>query len=306
VVSRAQDGSGAAGLTDGELDRLADYLADALDPDDAAEVDRRLAGDHRWSAARAALVEADAAVRDLLAGPVAAAGPMPTEIAARLDETLRGLSGLPAAASTATEPKPNVSSLATARAKRRRFITAIATVAAGAVAVVGGLNVATAMTENTVQSTAVGGANGSPLGGEAAAASGVPPALMMDAPVYFASGTNYTSATLGRLSAPLAAAVSEVPPQNLTKDAIRSVPQVVRDRVPNALARLLDQAELSTCLRAVLATYAGSVTALDYASFAGDPALIVLVRQGKISTVVAVGPNCGRAGADQMGAAQAS
>ena len=306
-MSRAQDGSAAAGLTDGELDRLADYLADALDPDDAAEVDRRLAEDHRWSAARAALVEADAAVRDLLAGPVAAAGPMPADIAARLDETLRGLpaAATPGAATPATEPESNVSSLATARAKRRRFMTAIATVAAGAVAVVGGLNVAANMTENTAQSTAVGGANGSPLGREAAAAS--PPALMMDEPVYFASGTNYTSATLGRLSAPLAAAgVSEVPPQNLTKDATRSVPQMVRDRVPNALARLLDQAELSTCLRAVLAAHAGSVTALDYASFAGDPALIVLVRQGKISTVVAVGPNCGRAGADQMGAAEAT
>jgi hypothetical protein len=42
------------------------------------------------------------------------------------------------------------------------------------------------------------------------------------------------------------------------------------------------------------------VAVVDFARFEGDPALIMVVRNGAVSTVVAVGPDCGNGGADEL------
>ncbi|MDT5026135.1 MAG: hypothetical protein QOE61_2561 [Micromonosporaceae bacterium] len=332
-MSRAQGGSDAAGLTDEEFDRLADYLADALEPPDAAEVYRLVAEDPRWSTAHAALAEADAAVREILAGPIYAVGPMPADIAARLDDALRdvartshpsvtdmptprvsstaGLGSVTSSAtrSSATRSSPAGSSLAAARAKRRRFVTGIAAAAAAAVAIVGGLVVSANLFDRAQQSTAapqsaVDGA-GAPSKADVPAPSA---AAAPTEPVLLASGSDYSLTTLDQLSAPRTAfGVSPgVSAQDSAKhsNGIGPVPQAVREGAPEPLARLLDRAALSACLDAIRAINPGSVAAVDYARFAGSPALVVLVERGNTSTVVAVGPNCGRFGADQRGAAQ--
>jgi hypothetical protein len=340
VVSRAQGGSDAAGLTEEELDRLADYLADALDPQDAAEVHRLVAEDPRWSTAHAALTEADAAVREILAGPIYATGPMPADIAARLDSALRDVArtshpvtdvptprvssvagvgsitssaagsspaGSSPAASSPVASSPVASSLAAARAKRRRLVMGIAAAAAAAVAIVGGLAATTNLFDRAQQTTAGAGSaldsGGSPSRAEAAApsAAGAP-----NEPVFLASGNDYLMTTLGQLSAPHPAFSTSggVSAQDSAKQAIGPVPQPVREGAPAPLARLLDRAALSACLDAIRAINPGSVVAVDYARFAGSPALVVLVEQGNTSTVVAVGPDCGRSGADQKAAAR--
>jgi hypothetical protein len=45
--------------------------------------------------------------------------------------------------------------------------------------------------------------------------------------------------------------------------------------------------------------FPGVVTSVDYAQFAGQPALVVLVQQTGGRTAVAVGPDCGSTGPDQ-------
>jgi hypothetical protein len=333
VVSRAQGGSDAARLTEEEFDRLADYLADALDPQDAAEVHRLVAEDPRWSTAHAALAEADAAVREILAGPNYAVGPMPADIAARLDDALRdiartahpsvtdgpaprvsstaGLGSVTSSATTssATGSSPTTSSLAAARAKRRRFVTGIAAAAAAAVAIVGGLVVSANLFDRAQQTTAAPESAVDGAGAPNKADAPAPPAAAAPTePVFLASGSDYSLTTLGQLSAPRTAFGMSpgVSAQDSAKQSrgIGPVPQTVREGAPQPLARLLDRAALSACLDAIQTINPGSVAAVDYARFAGSPALVVLVERGSTSTVVAVGPDCGRSGADQKGVAQ--
>lgn len=69
-------------------------------------------------------------------------------------------------------------------------------------------------------------------------------------------------------------------------------------QVPAGLERLSGQSALAACLAAVAAPHPGSVTAVDFASFRGNPALVLVVEStGPGRTVVVVGPACGAAGA---------
>src|ERR1700730_979120 len=95
-MSEAWRGSDATNLTEAELDRLADYLADVLEPADAAEVALLVVDEPRWSVAHQALVTADNTVRTELADLATAGLTMPADVAARLDDALRGLTRTPA------------------------------------------------------------------------------------------------------------------------------------------------------------------------------------------------------------------
>jgi hypothetical protein len=187
------------------------------------------------------------------------------------------------------------------------LVTGIATAVAAAVAIVGGLAATTNLFDRAQQSTAGAGSamdnGGSPSRAEADAPSAAAAPIE---PVFLASGSDYSMTTLGQLSAPRPAfeASDGVSAQDTAKRGIGPVPQSVRKGAPTPLARLLDRAALSACLDAIRAINPGSVVAVDYARFAGSPALVVLVQQGNTSTVVAVGPDCGRSGADQKGTAQ--
>jgi hypothetical protein len=109
-------------LTDVELDRLADYTVDALDPREAAEVGRLIRTDARWAEAYRDLVGADALIQ---APPAAGGHPAAMPPTWRLGSTLpcrRGTPGPPWCPLAAARPA--------APARHR-----IAAVAAGVVAI---------------------------------------------------------------------------------------------------------------------------------------------------------------------------
>jgi hypothetical protein len=318
-VSRAGDGPGTAGLSDDEFDRLADFIGDALEPDDAAEVAHLIAAESRWAAAHQTLVAADASVRAELADLGQPSLTMPPDIAARLDDAFRALARTtdaddqtgftrnPTIAVTTAEPDspPSVApvlSLDAARARRRR-IQRICAIAAGVVAVVGGLGASINFltTFGTAETTVADSAGGAaPDGSEALA----PETPLSAGPAVFASQRDYTISTLGTVqyartdeSAQAAQSAHDGSPTTVTKDSGR--PLSMADRTPDGLARLLDPIALAECLNAIRANFPGVVTTVDYARFAGKPAMVVLVQQGSGRTAVAVGPDCGRADADE-------
>jgi hypothetical protein len=334
VVSREGSGSAAASLTGAEFDRLVDYLADALEPHDAAQVRRLVTEEPRWSSAHTALVRSDALVRDALAGAAVPAVAMPADVAARIDDALRDLARTPdldsvpsvAGLDSVVIVPSSVSSLAAARARRRRLISTISAAAAAVVAVVGGVSVAAnrfGAADKAASTSALDNAGPAqaPSPREAGSATDAPAMSLPGSATFLASGTNYSMETLGSAMAPLAAAAEPAEgagrstniatpqyagniatPQYADKQ-LGPVPPAVRDGAPVALTRLLDPAALSACLDAIRTFTPGWVATIDYARFAGEPALVVLVRSGVTSTAVAVGPDCGRSGADQKGSA---
>jgi hypothetical protein len=123
-------------------------------------------------------------------------------------------------------------------------------------------------------------------------------------PELLVSGTNYTPSTIAQMPAPAAAAgAPERPrlssPESITKDAAGGAPQNVRAEAPAPLARLLDPTALAECLDVIRVINPGVALTVDYARFNGEPALVVFVREASRSVAVVVGPDCGRAGADQ-------
>jgi hypothetical protein len=85
-----------------------------------------------------------------------------------------------------------------------------------------------------------------------------------------------------------------------------ATPNRVIEGAPGPLFRLTDPDALRGCLDTVLTSHPGTVTALDYAMYQGQPALVILVRQVSGSVVVAVGPDCGIGGANEKAAAAAA
>ncbi len=138
-----------------------------------------------------------------------------------------------------------------------------------------------------------GSASGGTAAGAAADSAADGPAGSSDSPAGSAGGTadsaagsagGSTGGTAGGGAAGSAAA-----------------PEAARAAAPDPLARLRDPAELAGCLSGLTdADSPGVPLALDYASFAGQPALLVVLpsaREGKVD-VFAVGAGC-RAGDDR-------
>jgi hypothetical protein len=109
-------------------------------------------------------------------------------------------------------------------------------------------------------------------------------------PVLLASGIDYQLTTLPDLAAlPMAStqtsrAAAEAPPGTMA----------------GGHGDLNDQTSLERCLNAVLVAYPGTVAVVDYATYEGRPAVMIVVRQEHGSTVVAVGPECGETGTDEL------
>jgi hypothetical protein len=297
VVSRATGGSDATDLTTDELDQLADFVAGAADPAVEARIARRVADEPRWAAAHRQLVAADTAMSELLR---ASAQPlvMPADVAAGVDDALRVLarsSGLSLITGEASDPPPTIS--APERLRHWR-IGRIAAAAAGIVAVVGGIGLAAKSINDSGSTTA-----SAPMRDNSGAAPAQGPSLGGPEPERLFSGTNYTSQTLSgapkRLVSPDFASVPGVEPPQVPERADGAA------AVPDPLVRLLDPGALAACLDAIRALIPGTVTTVDYAKFEGDPALVVVVRRAGQLTNVAVGPDCGRIGADQKAIAPA-
>jgi hypothetical protein len=118
-------------------------------------------------------------------------------------------------------------------------------------------------------------------------------------PLLVASGTNYTDATLSALARSAASPEILADPNSASVspylDARGSVPRLLEGADVTSVA---DPDELAACLRSIAGAHPGRPEAVDYARYAGRPALIVVLRDGASVTVVAVGPACGRGGAD--------
>jgi hypothetical protein len=279
-------------LTWSELDRLADYTADALSAADAAFVARLVATDPRWSAAHRALRQAEVAVRADLATAAAQHSPMPDDVAEQIDAALRRLT-------------PTVISLDAARHKRRRAFTAgIAAAAATVVAVIGGIALNTSLVQTQTGSPAME-ADGS-AGRDAPNVPGPAPSALAGADAgpaararVLASGIDYRLDTLPQLAA------QAPPPGPSNEFKTEQSPQFAAGEAPDGLARLATPAGLADCLRAVNRSYPGVAVVLDYARFDGLPALVIVIQQTGSSKVIAVGANCGVADTDEQAAVSA-
>jgi hypothetical protein len=109
--------------------------------------------------------------------------------------------------------------------------------------------------------------------------------------VLFASGFDYHHDTLAQIA---------------TMPRLTSAPLTGADGTyDSSLSTLSTNPGLEQCLEAVRVVQPGVVLAGDFARYEGNPALILLVRDGNASTAVAVGPSCGVAGADELAAVDA-
>jgi hypothetical protein len=97
------------------------------------------------------------------------------------------------------------------------------------------------------------------------------------------SGTDYTHATLGQAA-------------NRSNSRLPAAAAGTSgEQVPAALDRLLDPGQRAGCLAAIVSADGGTPTAVDFARYQGQPALIVTLAGGT-AAAVAVGPDCGLAG----------
>lgn len=287
-----------AGLTWNELDQLADYTVGALAGPEAERIAELVRTDDRWAAAHADLIAAEPLVRTSLQDVAAESLPIPDEVAARIDAALAGAATFnPTARQAGRHPVvPG----------RRRALRppVLARVAAGVLALValGGVAVAAGdLLSRSVEPMVAAEDSGAERGGDAGsvpvlAPSAPPPAAegaeFLAGTRVIVSGTNYTLENL-----------AELVHQPLLTDAetMSSASGELDATVDDPLAKLATADPLGQCLAAVRLVHPGEVTAVDFARFNGEPALVVWVRQGNTSTVVAVGPSCGQPGADVLG-----
>lgn len=302
---------GEAGGVDWEL--LADHLGGALPPDgaDAARVAELIATDPAWAAAAAELTAALAAVAaELRALPDP--GPMPAEVATRLDAALRAAGPLTPAhvgtrpVGTAPAPgRPAGTRHPGSRSDRPRRSRRIArwsggvAVAAGLVAFaalgLGNLVDRSIVQESDGGSPAAGPQIDSPADGPQITGDRVAPGY--GDPMLLASGMDYQQRTLVTAAPPGAPGITgDFAPENpveaeLDQDALAAT-------VPPELHRLwTDLRARADCLAAVATSFAPReirIDRIDFARFLGEPALVMTVAATDGTSWVAVtGPGCG-------------
>ncbi|WP_426508985.1 hypothetical protein ACPPVO_60255 [Dactylosporangium sp. McL0621] len=288
-------------FSEADLDRLADFVGGALDgTPEADDVRHLVTTEASWAEAYTMLVSADAAMRDELHALGAEALPVPLNVQQRLDAAL-------ASAVAAPPADASVVDLARAREarKRRRMRWTAGLAAAAAMIVCAGVG-AQVLRQNSadredrpssaVPNVAAGGperSTATAAGDSAAGASG-------DSPII-SSGRDYAPGTLGDVTGTVTKTQSRNALQGdggaSTADNGAKAPA----NVPGPLARLAEPAARAACLAAITREYGGQVALVDYASFEGQPALVVVVEGSRTAVgkrlVIVVGPNCGIGGA---------
>jgi hypothetical protein len=282
-----------------DLDLLADYVGGALDgTPEATEVGERIRTDIAWAAAHAQLVTASAEVSTHLRGLGEQAEPMPPEVWARLEAALLAEEPLPTAefsgsaghAPAGKRPAPVDNRPAgRAAARRRRWVPVLVGLAIFA-ALGLGVSVLRPLTTGSQDSGAADKSAGAPAAGPAT------PVLAVS------TGRDYTENTLVQATDfGNAAALSKSEAAEGTYDANR-VPTPLwslASPVPTELSRLAAPEALNQCLQAVSGTIPGDVVGVDFARYAGAPALIVVIRAADDARWVGVtGPDCGLNGPD--------
>jgi hypothetical protein len=259
-------------INEQDLDRLADYAADLLDPAEAAEVDRLIDEDPAWARAYADLTAAGPRLDDALCGLSDA--PMPEDVAERLEAVL-ALQSPPAGTRTA-----EIIDLSARRRWMRRTAW-VATAAAVVAAIFGGITVL----GNTARQTA-GNSAGSQFNSAPRPAGAPPPTIQH-------SGTNYTAQTLPRVGREMMSGGKSA--SGGPADTAGVAPQVPHPAA--GIDRLENQPALDACLAAITAAHGGYPVLVDYAYYLGAPALIVVLDAGGTRVIVVAGPRCGQPGA---------
>jgi hypothetical protein len=295
------------GLTWEELDELADFAEGVLDSAAAARVAVLVRTDERWSAALAALTQAAPATLAALQTAARVPVAIPGEVAARLDAVLthnpsqpagspsRPVGGRTDARRPAATARPSSAGPGRRSGARRTARTVAGVVALVVLVCGGGLTLARTLRPalSHSDSAAVGNAPAQPRPEFATTPTGDLPGESSGAtrPRLLASGTDYRPDTLHLLvNTPPAA-----PAMTLNADKANM-------SVPGALGGLTTEGGFAACVASVGLVHTGQVTVADYARFEGQPALVLVVVSGMKSTVIAVGPGCGGAGADELAA----
>jgi hypothetical protein len=290
-----------------DLDLLADYVGGVLDgTPEAAEVGERIRKDIAWAAAHAQLV----AALDEIGGRLRELGeqpePMPDDVWARMAAAFAAEEPLTPAEepdsgehgsgerwvrqiSASGAPADNRPG-GRARTRRRRWAPVLV-----GVAIFAALGIGISVLRPMFDATQNGGTADTKA---AAPASGLGASVLA-----VATGRDYTESTLvlatdfGNASA--LSARPEAARSDTTKDREPSPLWSFASPVPTALSRLTTPEALDQCLRSVSATLPGDVVGVDFARYAGSPALIVVIRAADDSRWVGVtGPSCGETGSD--------
>ncbi|NUR72482.1 MAG: hypothetical protein HOU81_16830 [Hamadaea sp.] len=284
-------------INQSDLDLLADYVGGALDgTPEAAEVGERIRTDIAWAAAHAELVAATDDVQGRLQDLGAVPEAMPEDVWGRLEAAL--LAEPPIGAPDPDAPVRPIDNRPAdnrpaGRASRRRRIWAPVLVGLAVLAALGiGISALRPLTDSGSDTAGTG------LTASAPDAAGL-------AAARFATGRDYSATTLvlatdfGNANT-LASRQPTTSGGNSEKAASAPAPfSSFASPVPDALSRLLDEPTLSRCLYLLRQTgLPGDVVGVDYARYAGSPALIVVTRTVDDARWVAVaGPDCGT-GAD--------
>ncbi|MBO4204503.1 hypothetical protein [Micromonospora echinofusca] len=311
-----------------DFDLLADYVGGALDgtPQEAA-VARLVRDDPAWAAAYDLLAPAVGGVHADLAGLGAQAEPMPAEVVDRLTAVL-ATAGPPTSERRSPgtgAPRPSrVPAQATggparpaqatpAGRPRRRWSRLVGPVAVvTAVLGLGGLGLGQLLGGDvglTTADSSVGGAreqDPEAAGAPRPHAAGEPRAMLAPAAAQpLASGTDYTPQSLTAIRPGTDGPVAGPGPSKGAGPSTGAGPSVAnspdsvdgRTRYPVGLARLAGPAALGRCLDEIAGEHgqaAVTVTFVDYASFNGEPALVVQLTDGPGERWVWVaGPECG-------------
>lgn len=285
-----------------ELDQLADYVAGALDGVEADRVAELIRTDERWGTAHAQLVAAEPVVQAALQSAAQVVPPMPDDVADRIDAFLAA----PPARTTRSARTRRLARSARRRPveveRSRRSAPMLTRVAAAVLAVVAAGGVAVVARGLLTQSAGFSSADSAPD-----VLAEVPPAAAPSAvedagadidnipgTLLIASGTDYRRETLNQIADE---------PKIATAEALDSYLSAERFADRAEFAKLADADQLRECLDAVARAHSGTVTVADFAEFEGEPAVVLLVDQGRTSMAVAVGPDCSAADTDELATA---
>ena len=301
-----------------DIELLADFAEGLLTPSQANEVRQLIDADPAWASTLTMLDESAPAVAAALAAYAEdTAGAMPTEVAARLTSALaevaRGRESQPSSEPLDADPhgagrqgpadnrpgrggggtRPPTVRTPSGRSGSRTLWTRLALVSVFVLAVVGvGFLVRLAPSTQS-NSTSSGSALAAPdvRLPELAARPGL--TVTASGTQYSASTSVYGGANSSEVPRPTAAGSGGgVQPLHQTAKAVSP------DRAPAALGRLTSPAALEACLEAVETSVGGTTRSVDFASYDGAPALIVVLDSPP--RAVAVDPNCGLDGNDDQ------
>jgi hypothetical protein len=266
-----------------DIDLLADYIGGALDGTPQEQQVRELIStDPAWRRAAAELSLALDAVATDLAVTALAPEPMPADLIARFDELLAGpeftVTAVPAArAGTGERVVPR------AKARRRRLArwSGPIAIAAGIVAVVGGVVGGVVLTGRSNESEQTSSA---PASAELRDAASAPPTV--------ASGGNFTREQISNMPA---SRTLQSTPQTGAEPGVQ-----VDSTIPAELTSVSAGDRLARCLELVTAQLPGAVQLVDFARFENQPALIITIKAADGTWAFVAGADCGAPQTDEL------